>query len=87
MNIDQREQKCEPLNERRASQWLSSGLEALIARLSKSADRSDSIADFDVVVVGSGYGGAVAAAELARYRGRDKSVCVSSSRRRSLLPP
>ena len=39
--------------------WLSDGAEALVADLASGS------ADFDAVVVGSGYGGAVAACRLA----------------------
>lgn len=48
--------------EARATAWLSQGLESLERRLGQ-APRAQH--DFDVVIVGSGYGGAVAAAELA----------------------
>ena len=43
------------------SQWLSEGIEDLLAALEQSKHEET---DFDVVVVGSGYGGAVAAARL-----------------------
>ena len=60
----------------RASAWLSEGLESLIHRL-PSLHTPEGF-HFDVVVVGSGYGGAVAAAELAGacVAGRPLSVCV-----------
>lgn len=55
--------------------WLSQGVEVLIESLS----RYDNAAQFDVVIVGSGYGGAVAAARFAALQdaeGRPLRVCV-----------
>ena len=56
-------------------EWLSEGAEVLVARLGE-----DPPPVFDVVVVGSGYGGAVAAARFAgaEVRGQDRrpTVCV-----------
>ena len=54
-------------------EWLSQGLESLIYK-----NRKDNRTSFDVVVVGSGYGGAVAAAGLAGLmrNGRMLSLCV-----------
>lgn len=54
-------------------EWLSQGLESLIYK-----NRKDNRTSFDVVVVGSGYGGAVAAAGLAGLmrNGRTLSLCV-----------
>lgn len=46
-----------------SSRWLSKGLETLITQLDELAD-PDKL-HFDLVIVGSGYGGAMAAAELA----------------------
>lgn len=65
-----------PVNEAseklRRKTWLSKGLETLVA---SHADRGNSATlgevDFDVLIVGSGYGGAVAAAELAGCRNAD----------------
>ncbi|MHB8667828.1 MAG: alpha/beta fold hydrolase [Burkholderiales bacterium] len=56
-------------------QWLSKGIEDLLAALEHSAHQK---VDFEVVVVGSGYGGAVAAARLARAQanGKPLRVCV-----------
>ena len=65
----------EPLKEGRATRWLSQGFETLIASLGRDTKRTAVSIDFDVVIVGTGYGGSVAAAELAKTRG-DKSVCV-----------
>ena len=47
----------------RATAWLSEGLEALVQGLPSLCTPEGF--HFDVVIVGSGYGGAVAAAELA----------------------
>lgn len=60
----------------RATAWLSEGLESLIHHLPEL--QTPEGFHFDVVVVGSGYGGAVAAAELAGacVEGRPLSVCV-----------
>jgi cholesterol oxidase len=65
----------EPNREHRATRWLSEGFETLVAALEGDAGRTAERTDFDVVIVGTGYGGAVAAAELAKTRG-SKSVCV-----------
>jgi choline dehydrogenase-like flavoprotein len=57
-------------------EWLAEGAEKLIERM-RRPKRNE--VDFDVVIVGSGYGGAVAAARFARARGKDGnplSVCV-----------
>ncbi|MEM9254330.1 MAG: alpha/beta fold hydrolase [Pseudomonadota bacterium] len=49
--------------------WLSEGLEMLIAERASgnlmSADQPDAPLDFDVLIIGSGYGGAIAAEQLA----------------------
>lgn len=47
----------------RASAWLSNGFESLVRRLEAQPRRAHT--DFDVLVVGSGYGGAIAASALA----------------------
>ena len=63
--------------QQRATAWLSEGFECLVQRLQGSPARPD--LDFDVIVVGSGYGGAIAASSLAGRRnasGRATSVCV-----------
>lgn len=61
--------------EQRATSWLSQGFECLAGRIAEQ-DRNASRPelDFDIVIVGSGYGGAVAAHGLARAGG--PSVCV-----------
>jgi cholesterol oxidase len=51
-----------------ASRWLSEGLEVLLHEL-QQAPRQDNF-DVDVLIVGSGYGGAAAAAELSRCPGQ-----------------
>ncbi|MDX1344356.1 MAG: GMC oxidoreductase, partial [Sedimenticolaceae bacterium] len=55
------------------TRWLSKGLESLIYR-----NRETQSTTFDVVVIGSGYGGAVAAAGLAglQQHGKPLSLCV-----------
>ncbi len=62
----------------RRSAWLSRGFEELSYRLARKKDAG--ACDYDVVIVGSGYGGAIAAAQLAGARekdgGRKISVCV-----------
>ena len=65
----------EPARENRATRWLSQGFETLVAALEDDSDRSTERIDFDVVIVGTGYGGSVAAAELAKARG-SKRICV-----------
>lgn len=56
--------------------WLSRGVEVLIEEVDAGKD------DYDVIIVGSGYGGAVAASRLARS---GRSVCVLE-RGREYLP-
>lgn len=65
--------------------WLSQGLEELLHELEHTARDSPPV--FDVLIVGSGYGGAVAAAELAgcSQAGARVSVCVLE-RGREYLP-
>jgi choline dehydrogenase-like flavoprotein/pimeloyl-ACP methyl ester carboxylesterase len=55
------------------TRWLSKGLESLIYE-----NRKSQTALFDIVVIGSGYGGAVAAAGLAglQQHGKPLSLCV-----------
>jgi len=55
------------------TRWLSKGLESLIYE-----NRKSQTAFFDIVVIGSGYGGAVAAAGLAglQQHGKPLSLCV-----------
>lgn len=59
----------------RATRWLSQGFETLAAVLEGDLERRADDIDFDVVIVGTGYGGAVAAAELAKARGKLR-ICV-----------
>jgi cholesterol oxidase len=66
--------------------WISRGFEELAA--SRDCEPATDTVDFDVVIVGSGYGGAIAAAQLAGAtdeRGRKISVCVLE-RGREYLP-
>lgn len=65
----------ESTREDRATHWLSQGFETLVASLEGDPDRTTESIDFDVVVVGTGYGGSVAAAELAKTRG-NRRICV-----------
>ena len=65
----------------KADEWLSGGLETLIDERSQSdqALAANVEYDFDVVIVGSGYGGAIAAAELSGCTdegGKPLRVCV-----------
>lgn len=65
-----------PNEKNHSTAWLSYGLEELISRLSI---RQEKYYDFDVVIVGSGYGGAVAANELAGRTdasGKAISLCI-----------
>ncbi len=76
---------CEEKEKQRAMRWLSQGFEDLVFALENKVGRNDSEdADFNAVIVGSGYGGAVAARELAAFRG-GKTVCVLE-RGREYLP-
>ncbi|NHZ94211.1 alpha/beta fold hydrolase [Massilia sp. CCM 8734] len=69
------------------TQWLSRGVEELLASLHPPSGSAPAPA-FDVVVVGSGYGGSIAAATLAGTRradGQPVTVCVLE-RGREYLP-
>lgn len=72
----------------RSSRWLSQEFAELLADATKWREAPDAeAAAFDVIVVGSGYGGAVAAAELAGSRDGDRSVSVCVLERgREYLP-
>lgn len=56
--------------------WLSKGIESFF--YTKANNKNPQEIDFDVVIVGSGYGGAIAAAQLSEYKdGGDKiSICL-----------
>ncbi|RZN10796.1 hypothetical protein CWO91_11380 [Bradyrhizobium genosp. SA-3] len=62
--------------------WLSCGLESLVDKYPRIANptlQRDGEYDFDVVIVGSGYGGAIAAAELSACTDEDGQplrVCI-----------
>lgn len=62
-------------SEDRAARWLSRGFETLVDSLEGDPGRTAESIDFDVVIVGTGYGGAVAAAELAATR-EGRRICV-----------
>ncbi len=59
-----------------SSHWISEGVEVLFEEIARSPDQQRP--RFDVLVVGSGYGGSIAAAEFsaATVGGRKASVCV-----------
>ena len=73
----------EPAKEDRATHWLSQGFETLVASLEGDPNRTAASIDFDVVIVGTGYGGSVAAAELAKTRGKQKRLRAGAWRRAS----
>lgn len=56
--------------ELQGSKWLSEGLETLLAEKAARGDGEEGL-DFDIVIIGSGYGGALAASRLAGRRGSD----------------
>ena len=70
----------------RATTWLSHGLETLVAKYpwlanpdQRPAEGEHADFDFDIVIVGSGYGGAVAASELAACvdaKGNAPRICI-----------
>ncbi len=51
-------------SDKTATTWLSEGLEVLIAELA-GKDPESTEPDFDVIIIGSGYGGSIAASRLA----------------------
>ncbi len=58
----------------RTNSWISQGLETIVTQLGKDPDQFD----YDVVIVGSGYGGSIAASQLAglQTQGRPLKICV-----------
>ncbi|GAB3092039.1 alpha/beta fold hydrolase [Aestuariicella hydrocarbonica] len=55
--------------QRRASDWISQGFETLVSKIkTASPSAQDDPFHFDIVIVGSGYGGAIAASQLAGLR-------------------
>ncbi len=71
-----------PFTSHKRAAWLSCGLETLVDErpwLGDAALRRNNEYDFDVVIVGSGYGGAIAAADLSACideNGRQLSICI-----------
>jgi cholesterol oxidase len=74
---------------KKATAWLSQGLEVLQCELAEAnVDAGSGRPDFDVLLVGSGYGGAVAANRLSQATTADRrplSICVLE-RGREYLP-
>lgn len=62
----------------RATAWLSEGLESLIRELACQRPAKADGFNFDVVIVGSGYGGAIALSRLAGYasHGKPLRICL-----------
>lgn len=60
----------------RRKRWLSNGFETLASRVASKQDQT--ALDFDVIIVGSGYGGAIAAHHLAGQArdGKPLAICV-----------
>ena len=68
-----------PCPRHRARQWISSGLEKLAERITSSPNNQT---HFDITIIGSGYGGSIAASELSNQtieengRTRPLRICV-----------
>ena len=65
----------EEAERRRRASWISLGFEQLVHHIARG-ETGSAQRPFDVLIVGSGYGGAVAAAELAGCREGDRPITV-----------
>lgn len=61
----------------RATAWLSRGWESLLAEIGGRRQADPESADFDLIIVGSGYGGAVALSRLAGWRDKGRVLRVA----------
>ena len=63
-----------PSSTHRATAWLSQGLESLYPQIAKLPDDASEQFHFDVLIVGSGYGGAIALSRLAGHAQGDRPL-------------